>query len=1684
MKLLAGIALLGLALASSLTWKPTPQIHEEVFRPGREYRYLFDGQVTTGLALPNTEQSATRVQAIVNLQPVDNRVFLFQLNEVRFGSVQEEFEPRQLLPFERCQLVKIDEEQKEMLKMPIRFVYKHGLISDIEISEEDKPWSVNIKKAILNMLQINLLKKDETRTREHEEEPENKNFFVAVERTLEGECEVEYTTIPTKTEKMLWTKSINFQKCTVRPEVQYGIRMRDMEQKTKDEKLFSTVMKFEVTGNREEFLIREVELESRYKLIPLSDKHELITSFVNNKMTLIYAGSVETRIPNVRYHLRENLIYNSEWEMAEEKFAMTGDEKYLHRIPEWKNKMEHIEKIINTMIHHMEKKVDLETTHLFARLVKLLRLCREQELIRIERLVEGHQPVYHKIRSVYYDALAMAGTKVTVTYLMHKITEERVDHLKAARLLKALAEVRIPSEHIANEVLRVCESAVAEKVPYLKQSCWLTYGAIFHGLCNNEMMAVHRFEKVCDREVKERFVRRMIEMFEKFETRYEKVLMLKTLANAGIDVSVRELEKIIYNKEHERTIRIEAINALRRLRHIMPRKIQSIMMPIYKDRNEIDEIRMIALRRILETKPEQVVVDQIVRQMEVERDQQLRAYTYKTLKTISEFPEIHEKTVHRVTKALRTVNQEFYEHLQERVFRWTVRNIDKRYGVSMTMHNLFTKEGVLPKELLTTIDTIFGGEWYKHFLQLGISQQNVDEILNKLLRKFEDMDMEQLVVRGKRSVFYAPTEIFKRLYEKLNFVRRTYDKQEPHAMLYIRYKDMDYAFLPIDVDTIPKFFKEMVRDGKLELDEIERLLATGTHFSRTAGFYIYEYVRKIPTTIGLPLVLSSKMPTVGTVHGQVKIEMEPRESRTFDGLRLRLVLKPRIATTHIVKATIMNPIVETGFKMLHSAMFDHPLETETEVTWKHQLRLKTILRPLEQKKHVLHLQSRPVTFVRHMKKTTHAYLEPTEVTVHLREHLYPIRSFEHTYLKRYGHQFIVTGTMHRPIVRKMESLLNPVLVGYNTIDVHVEPTEDVPKEYVFHMEMETFVPERMHKPEFEKLFRHHDKFFEIEEEEPRLMQERKNQLSTYLRNFQIEKAYKHRLFCKLETVGQREKHEMEMELKAICDNKYRFCRTNLFLRRTPLENEHRHWEMRLDAQSIYPQIPRTIQELKEMLNREFHGLIDVTWGNEQRNTVFIRMQGEQTPEQKMWLNKFEHQENKLTEMERLKIATDLNLYKVMVKYELTPETEHYMRRFLNLLHTWKFWNTEYKMVNNEEKVLRMQLEIEPMNRRFCDLRVETPEKRIVMKNIKMPLRLPYLNMEEMHALGQTNVRDIVRHVVKHNRPECVVKSKEVNTFDNLRLRTPLTNCYTILAKDCHSEEPRFVVMMKKIEKEREEKKLKIVTPRDVYVLEMINNELVVKVNERRINHEELRHYRIEKIEENLYKIDIEDVVVLFDGYEANIKLSQMYKNKQCGICGHYDGEKWNDLRRADNEETEMVEDFHRSYIAKDEECEIDEVEFKKERNERLEKDLRNREYRLREEKEYHKERRHSYEDEEEYEPEMKNERRHRYEEEKKRYEEEFEEETEMRKPVLRTHVIERDRRICFSVEPVRECPTDTIVKRGEEEEKEVEFLCLRENTHTRHLLRKAREEVIPRHLLEEGERWMTTIHVPRMCTVY
>jgi len=63
------------------------------------------------------------------------------------------------------------------------------------------------------------------------------------------------------------------------------------------------------------------------------------------------------------------------------------------------------------------------------------------------------------------------------------------------------------------------------------------------------------------------------------------------------------------------------------------------------------------------------------------------------------------------------------------------------------------------------------------------------------------------------------------------------------------------------------------------------------------------------------------------------------------------------------------------------------------------------------------------------------------------------------------------------------------------------------------------------------------------------------------------------------------------------------------------------------------------------------------------------------------------------------------------------------------------------------------------------------------------------------------------------------------------------------------------------------------------------------------------------------------VQVKFNGAKAWIKISNAYKNNQCGLCGHYDDEAGDEWRLPNNERASSLDSFHRSYAVQEEgEC--------------------------------------------------------------------------------------------------------------------------------------------------------------------
>jgi len=278
------------------------------------------------------------------------------------------------------------------------------------------------------------------------------------------------------------------------------------------------------------------------------------------------------------------------------------------------------------------------------------------------------------------------------------------------------------------------------------------------------------------------------------------------------------------------------------------------------------------------------------------------------------------------------------------------------------------------------------------------------------------------------------------------------------------------------------------------------------------------------------------------------------------------------------------------------------------------------------------------------------------------------------------------------------------------------------------------------------------------------------------------------------------------------------------------------------------------------------------------------------------------------------------------------------------------------------------------------------------------------------------------------------------------------------------------VLMKKLSQETEGKKMKIVTQEKVIELEAkqqryeseIDRPVIVKVDGKVIDLEQEQTIREHGVEQQgMYvKVDLPEagVQVFFDGFAASIKVSPMYRNAQCGLCGHYDGEQTDEFRTADNELTQDVEKFHRSFFHQDEECEIDE---------KVVDDDKQYEYQP-----------FVWEHEDEEEQYRRDGEERDDEDRRELIKNKFEQ--RVQRPRQSTKVIESAHEICFSTKPVPECPSTTYPTKFAEEKK-VSFACLPRSDPEAHALYRlaSNDKIVQTEQLKAS--FVETVLIPQEC---
>jgi hypothetical protein len=1204
------------------------------------------------------------------------------------------------------------------------------------------------------------------------------------------------------------------------------------------------------------------------------------------------------------------------------------------------------------------------------------------------------------------------------------------------------------------------------------------------------------------------------------------------LANAGIDLTVFDLEKIIKNHQEIPMIRSQAIDALRLLRSVMPRKIQKMLMPVFKNKYELPEIRMVAVAQIMQTLPERPIIDQITEQLYLEKSQQVHTFVYTMLDTLANSTNPCEKrcaediqvSLRRARMLFKTIPKSQYRHFRFYDEDWDV-------GTSLNLGVIFGNDSFIPKEAMASLGTLVRGEWNKFIAQIGFVQQNTENLIEKLLGHqglLVEKSFEQLITRGRRALADTTSSGYLRtLVQKLGVQGRRQRDQQPSAMLYIRYKDQDYGMLPIDYETFPESIKNAVTNDRLNLQFIERFFAQGYRFNyQTAGF-IHESQRKIPTTLGLPLVLSGKIPTIASINGQLKVQMTPTDTNRIHGGKIQLHVRPSIATTMICKMEVWSPIVNAGLKIVQSMQLNVPMKFDMEMnTERTPMQLKWTVTMPEQKTRLVTIQSRPVTFVRTWPKSLTTYAEPHEKTVY-GEQWDRVNTFD----KKIGENtigvlFHLHGQWHRTPSDSLTGTPLAPFAGNNQLQITMEPGYMPPKEYIIRFEADTIgISDTVERPEFDQFYGTKDEqnFFlddsNSSEESSNSktesnsasgetsVEQNKQSYLRYAKSYVPKKTYKHRMVVKVESVGSTVQRKSQMEIRTQFDEETRFCKLAIDMTRNPIPfgkyRETRPWTLKAKMQTLYPKMPFTLLELKEETDdqRQFTAQLEAEWGSDQQHMINMKIQGERSMMQKRRQSKYivdaeqrrSSPSSSVQQYEQLMRLSMLDQYKIHATYKLSPTLRNYTNNVYRFFKYVKYENTKVNEVevNNPTNRLQMQVNICPRTFQYINVTVETPRENTRFVDVALPfpirpinIRRSYGTIRSMNDLVFTSIATTV------GLPKCIVSKDRVRTFDKVKYNVPLTTCYSVLAKDCSGHEhPAFVVLMKKIDQTREHKKIKIVTQEKQVEMWMEHNDQIkIRVNGKSVNpsnEDEIDQHDIHQEGPSTFVVQLTSVGirVTFDGYGAIIQMSHLYKNAQCGLCGHYNDEKTDIFRTPNNELVDDITKFHRSYLQRDDDCTVDE---------KIISDKKRYQYNSKSWEVNSDSNSNSGSSSSGSHSSRSSSKSHEQTKSRSTSASGSQESTsrmvtstevvdDHRKPRLATQVIERNHELCFSMKPVLECPTNTYPVDHQTESKKVSFGCLpRTDSQSVHLEREVqRQHIINTDQLKPS--FVESVFVPIQC---
>ncbi|OQV17559.1 Vitellogenin-6 [Hypsibius exemplaris] len=1051
----------------------TPRISERVFRENKEYRYLYDGQILTGLPETADQYSGLRIRAIVTVQ-LRSGVDVLKIEKATLGRLNERTVEGPLNMQHSSLFEELTgEEAKEWntaLTKPIRFQYDDstGAVSDLVALESDPFWSVNIKRSILATFNLKL--KSQTaeilshprfpgsglQGRLQQQSPsqleEDTQYFSVMEEGIGGECEAVYLvqSLPSRDvsqkaqangaaidEVLNVTKTWNYDNCRSRPITLESLnsgakcvgkkttdereRSGCGEKDTKKENIINSASetRYSLIGTADDFMIESAVTEAVHKFAPYSDKAGSITAYVNATLRLIYAGehSRNAILPTEQglslRGLRQLLPEDQDDEYRRQSFLESSDPStqllQSRQGAQWPNvaaKKTIIKALLDRLVEDLaDSEVEPESANLVLQMSVILGYATHEEIAEIHREVKGmarQSFEQDQIENLWFDVLALTGTKPAVLYIKREILSGNLKGERAAQLLNTLAfSIAKPDQDIVQEVMTLCKQSAVAADSGMKKACWLSFGTLAHASCVDDVETIQSVQNnavkngspKCDNQSRQRLVIELLSRMKTSQDQEDQILLLKTIGNTGFVEAVRDLKTIIEDKQQPIIIRINAIYALTRVAAKYPELIQSVVLPIFHDQTNHFQVRIAAFDLAIEAEADLPDLQQIARSLHKEKSKQVGSYVWSKLNSLANathpcFEEISDNAALALefgtpfntglTYSKSIHLDGFSDALQVGGFAEveTIGDpssiIPRQVSVRLNAHILGLSHDVMEAGVETTgISALI-----KKFAMSRGKQSNV---LAELFgdydnegQDYDDEDRRQAQQQGRSAERRSARKSYNRPeFDEFDRILGLSDRkdEEIQASAFLKIFGHEVRFMTLS----PKAILTAIGEAYLKPSELAGLARGVLPIDHRKALMAADAELTIPTELGLPLTVELKAPVVVSVKGTVGLKTQPELSmasllRTPQAVTVESDVKVSIATELHAKMNVWAAYMKIGAGIRAQVSTVIPLNGDLIIDLKSG-KIETTMDIPQEPLELIKVEVMPITYTKVVPKT-------------------------------------------------------------------------------------------------------------------------------------------------------------------------------------------------------------------------------------------------------------------------------------------------------------------------------------------------------------------------------------------------------------------------------------------------------------------------------------------------------------------------------------------------------------------------------------------------------------------------------------------------------------------------------------------------------------------------------------------